>query len=87
MVGTAIRIVTATTGMAATGATMTGGKRTMTGAITTGVRTMNIAIVTIITVMTIIARGRTGSTINTNPASWRGCLLLLVTLKHQLVFS
>ncbi len=47
----------------------------------------NIAIVTIITVMTIIARGRTGSTINTNPASWRGCLLLLVTLKHQLVFS
>ena len=73
--------------MAAAGATMTGGKRTMTGAITTGVRTMNIAIVTIITVMTIIARGRTGSTINTNPASWRGCLLLLVTLKHQLVFS
>ena len=61
--------------MVAAGATMTGGKRTMTGAITTGVRTMNIAIVTTImtiVAMTIIVLARTGNTINAEPRQRAG---------------
>lgn len=47
---------------------------------------MNVATVTTITVMTSVVLGRTANTINANPASWRGLVLLLVALKHQLVF-
>ena len=70
----AIGIITAITGTAAAGATMTGGRRIMSGAITTGVHMMSIAIVTIVmtTATTITDQARTGSITNTNPASRRG---------------